>query len=244
VQEKIAARQMTAISSDLLNEILERLRETQVIVRTVSEAAQPIALGAEGGPSRASNSSEDTPVTPSESTNALPSGHSQRPAKRPKSELGDHSSSNLSCQSNRQESVNFEIDDLLQPARAGFTFPPTSHHDMDLFDPTLELAQSALGSHFSMAANNQWLSSDDPWSSNMPRFTGLQHQQPSAPSFLDIGIPGSIGYMGTEFELTSGPSLDHNLDTFDQEWFDSLESSNLDTLDQAPPNSYAHISET
>jgi len=243
VQEKIAARQMTAISPDLLNEILERLRETQVIVRTVSEATQVNALGAEGEPSRASNSSEDTPVTPSGSTNACSSGEAQRPAKRPKSDLGDQSGSNLSCQSNRQESVNIETDDLLQ-ARAGLPLPRTFHQDMDSFDPTPELAQSALGSHFGMPFNNQWLSSDDPWSSNMPRFTGLQQQQSSIPSFPEIGIPDPTGYMGTEFRATSGLSLDINLDSFDQEWFDSLESSDLETLDQAPPNSYDHMSET
>jgi hypothetical protein len=44
VQEKIAARQMTPIPPNLFNEILERLRETQVIVGTMSQAAQLITL--------------------------------------------------------------------------------------------------------------------------------------------------------------------------------------------------------
>lgn len=243
MQEKIAARQMTAISSSLLNEILERLRETQIIVGTMSQAAHISTLGAEGEGNPASNSSEDIPATPPASTDYLSSELAQRSTKRPRNDQEVRSSPNRSFQSNQQETASLKTDNFAQQAEAGPKSAPTFRQDMNFSGPTLARAEyftpgPRLGMHF----NNQWLA--DPWSSNMPRFAGHQQQQSSVPSYQELDLPGTTGYMGTEFGILSSPSLDVNLNSFDQEWFESLEFPNLETGNQAQSSSYDQMSET
>jgi hypothetical protein len=244
VQEKIAARQMTPIPPDLFNEILERLRETQVIVGTMSQAAQLITPGTAGVKPIPENSSDDTSATPPASAGCPSNQSAQRSAKRPRNDTEAPTGSNHSFQSNRGESEFPEIDHFAQQAEVGNMPPRALLQDMNLFNTAQGHAGSFTpGPEVDMGFNDDWLTSEGPWSSTMPRFTGPQQQQPSVSSHQELGLPDTTGYMGTEFQEASGPSLGGDLHSFNQEWFDVSEFSNLETRNKHQLSSFDQLFE-